>query len=79
MKALVRLYGTLPDYYSGTYPESGLEVEISDNTTVADLVELIGLARERVALVSINGLLGKAHDLVPDRANVKFFQPLSGG
>jgi len=79
MKALVKLYGTLPCYCSGIYPISGLEVEISDNTTVADLVDLVGLTRERVALVSINGLLCKAHNLVPDGADVKFFQPLSGG
>ncbi len=79
MKALVKLYGTLPDHYPGTYPESGLEVEIGNTTSVAELVKLVGLTPKQVALVSINDRLGKAADLIPADAHVKFFQPFSGG
>lgn len=79
MKACVRLFGTLPDYYPGIYPESGLEVEIREGISVAELVEHVHMSQERVAIVSINGTLAKAHDIIPDRADVKFFQPLNGG
>jgi sulfur carrier protein ThiS len=79
MKVLVRLYGTLPGYYSGTYPASGLEIEIGEDSSVADLVERIGVPQKRVALVSVNGVLVKGHDLIPNGATVKFFQALSGG
>ena len=79
MKARVRLFGTLPNYYPGTYPDEGLMVDITENTSVADLVALVHMAQERVAIVAINGMLSKSHDRVPDGAEVKFFQPLNGG
>ncbi len=79
MKALVRLYGTLPEHYPDNYPDGGLEVEIWENISVAELVELVQVAREHVAIVSINGMLSKADDVIPDGAQVKFFQSISGG
>jgi hypothetical protein len=79
MKACVRLFGTLPDYYPGEYPEKGLVVETWENISVAELVKLVHMSPEQVAIVAINGMLSKSHDTVPDEANVKFFQPLNGG
>lgn len=79
MKARVRLLGTLPEHYPGTYPESGLEVEIWEDICVAELVELVQLPQECVALVSINGMLSKAQDTIPDGAEVKLLQSVSGG
>lgn len=79
MKVFLRLYGTLPQYFQGDYPESGLVIEIWDGATVEDLVDLIHFPREKVSLISINGLLAKAGDVIPAKAVVKFFQPISGG
>ena len=79
MKVRVKLQGTLPDHYQGIYPETGLEVECGGSLSVADLVEHIGIAEEKVALVSINGRLAQPDTLVPDGAVVKFLQQLSGG
>ena len=79
MKILLKLYGTLPEYYPGTYPDEGLALEISANTSIADLVDFVKLPQQHVAIVAINGMLAKAGDIVPDRAEVKFFQPLNGG
>jgi len=73
------LFGTLPNYFPGSYPDSGLEVEIWENISVAELVQLVRVPTEQVAIVSINGMLSKSHDIVPDDAEVKFFQPLNGG
>lgn len=79
MKACVRLFGTLPEYYPGTYPEKGLEVDIWENISVAELVKLVNMSPDQVAIVAINGMLSKSHDIVPDGAEVKFFQPFNGG
>ncbi|MFT5700455.1 MAG: sulfur carrier protein ThiS [Desulforhopalus sp.] len=79
MKVHVKLQGTLPDHYLGPYPDSGLELEFEGNISVADLIDSLGLPRKKVSLVSVNGLLVKADDLIPDGAVVKLLQPLSGG
>ncbi|TKB26809.1 sulfur carrier protein ThiS [Desulfopila sp. IMCC35006] len=79
MKIRLKLYGTLPAHYPGLYPDSGLIVDISENTTVADLVERVKLPQEHVAIVAINGMLAKAEDVLPEGAEIKFFQPLNGG
>ena len=79
MRARVRLFGTLSQYYPGNYPHSGLDVEIWKDISVAELVGLVQLPQEHVAIVSINGRLAKANDTIPENAEVKFFQSLSGG
>ena len=79
MRVCVKLFGTLPRYYFGTYPDTGLDVEISKNTSVAELVELLKLPRKFIAIVTINGMLAKGNEVVPDSAEVKLFQTFSGG
>ncbi len=79
MQIRIKLLGTLPSCYPGHYPAAGLEVEITAGSSVADLAERIAIPRERLAVVTINGLLAKADDLVPDNAVVKFMQPVTGG
>lgn len=79
MHVCVRLFGTLPHYYPGNYPRSGLAVKVWEDISVAELVRLLQVPQDHVAIVSINGRLAKAEDAIPDRAEVKFFQPLHGG
>lgn len=79
MWVCVKLFGTLPEYYPTSYPDAGLNIEISAKCSVAELVEYIQLPQKQIAIVSINGMLAKGTDLVPDGAEVKLFQPLNGG
>jgi molybdopterin converting factor small subunit len=79
MHVRVRLFGTLPKYYPGIYPQSGLDVVVWKDICVAELVDLMHLPQEQVVIVSINGRLAKANNKIPDNAEVKFFQHLSGG
>lgn len=79
MKIHLKLYGTLPRFYVGPYPEGGLEIEGHIGISVSELVEVTGIPREKVSLVTINDLLAKADDVIPEKSVVKFFQPLSGG
>lgn len=79
MKIHLKLHGTLPDHYQGPYSDSGLIFEFNDAVSVAELVDYVGLPRKRIGLVSINGRLAKAGDLIPDGATVKFLQSIAGG
>lgn len=79
MQVCLRLFGTLPSYYPGDYPTTGLDLETWRNISVAELVELVRLPKEQVAIVTINNRLAKAADIIPENAEVKFFQSLSGG
>ncbi|PHR26826.1 MAG: hypothetical protein COA36_11060 [Desulfotalea sp.] len=79
MQVHVKLYGTLPKLYLGDYPKTGLDVAAWQGLTVAELVQLVPLPHNQVAIVSINGFLAKAADAVPQNAQVKFFQPINGG
>ena len=79
MQVSVRLFGTLPNYYPGDYPPSGLKVDCSRGIAVAELVELLQLPQEQIVIVSINGRISKSYDVVPGNTEVKFFQALHGG
>ena len=79
MQVRVRLLGTLSACFQGQYPPAGINIEIPAGATVADVVDAAGIPRERVALVTVNGLLAKADDRVPEHAVVKFMQPIIGG
>lgn len=79
MHVHLKLLGTLSSCYPGHYLPAGLDLEIPAGTTVAELVERSGIPKERVAIVTVNGILAKADDRVPENAAVKFIQPLTGG
>jgi len=75
----VKLLGTLPSYYPGIYPAAGIDLDIPAGSTIENLVEILGVPRERVSIVTINNLLAKAGDRIPANGLVKLMQPLAGG
>ena len=79
MQVRVRLLGTLSSCYRGQYPPAGIDIQVPADATVADVVDAAGIPRERVAIVTVNGLLANAYDRVPEHAVVKFMQPIAGG
>jgi sulfur carrier protein ThiS len=48
-------------------------------STVADLIDHLGIPPRSVGIVSINGRAAKKADLLPDLALVKVFHPIFGG
>lgn len=79
MQIRIRLLGTLSACFQGQYPPAGIDIQVPAGATVAEVVDAAGIPRERVAIVTINGLLAKADDRVPEHAIVKFMQPITGG
>jgi len=79
MQVHVKLLGTLPSCVAGIYPPEGIALDIPSGSTVGDLVGILGIPRERVAIVTINNLLARAGDRIPEHALVKLMQSLAGG
>ena len=75
----VKLYGTLDRWVSGYNPEAGCGVHMAAQSTVADLIDHLGIPPRSVGLVSVNGRAAKKEDVLPDRALVKVFHPIFGG
>jgi sulfur carrier protein ThiS len=79
MQVRVKLLGILPSYYAGSYTEAGLNLDIPTGSTINDLVEVVGIPRERIAIVTINDVLAKADHPVPENGVIKLMHRLAGG
>lgn len=79
MRIRVKLLGNLPSYYARPYSREGFDLDIPTGSTIETLVEALGIPRDRVAIVTINNVLAKADDPVPDNGLVKMMQRLAGG
>ncbi|MDM8554025.1 MoaD/ThiS family protein [Desulfococcaceae bacterium HSG7] len=78
-KVIVKLYGTLRkkiDHYDSV---RGIEVEIRDGASIADLVAHLGIHESKIGFVLANGCIVKAGNTVENDAEVKIFQPIAGG
>jgi hypothetical protein len=62
MRVCLRLFGTLPEYYPGDYPPTGLKVDIRQDISVAELVKLVQLPQDQVAIVFVNRMLAITSD-----------------
>ncbi len=79
MKITVKLFGTLGSHYQGYQHTLGIELDTDSSIRVKRLISLLKLPVKQVGIVTINGKLAKAEDVIPDTAEVKVFQPLAGG
>ena len=79
MKIQVILFGTLRNGLPDHDPAHGLEVELADGSSVADLVDHLEIPRTRLGVVSVGGVLVKADTRLKDRDCVRVFQPIAGG
>lgn len=79
MRVRIKLMGTLPAHFTGSYPASGIEVDLQMGATVGDVVAVVGIPVERLGMVTVNGRLAKGADTLPENAIVKLFQKIAGG
>ena len=79
MRVRIKLLGTLPSHFPGRYPASGIEADLPAGATVADVVALVGIPSARLGIVTVDGMLAKAADPIPQNATVKLFQKIAGG
>ena len=79
MKIRVILFGTLRKSFPVHDPIYGMEVEIPEGSTVGDLISHIDLPAKKFGMVSMDGQLVKAGNLLKENAVLRVFQPIFGG
>ena len=56
-----------------------MEIEIPEGSTVGDLIAHIDLPAKKFGMVSMDGHLVRAGNLIQENAVVRVFQPIFGG
>jgi sulfur carrier protein ThiS len=79
VKIRVRLYGTLRGSLPGDEPPEGIEVEMPEGATAGDLLDLLGIAGSRGAVVVMDGRVLAADGGLKAGTAVHIFQAIGGG
>jgi len=75
----IRLFATLRRFVSGYDPHQGLAWEIAPGTTVAQVIQHLGLPPEDVTLILVNGVHRQPDFHLQGDERVAFFPPVGGG
>ncbi|MBC2711180.1 MAG: MoaD/ThiS family protein [Desulfosarcina sp.] len=78
-RVIVKLSGTLRKKFEHYDSAKGLDVEIQDGASIADIVAHLGIPESKIGFVSANGCIVKAGSVVEDGTVIKVFQPIFGG
>ena len=79
MPLQVRLFATLRRFIPGYDPHQGLALEISPGTSVARIIQNLGLPPEDVTLILVNGVHQQPDYQLQGNERVAFFPPVGGG
>ncbi len=79
MKLTVKLSTTLRDFVPDYVPETGLQVEMPEGSTVAQLAQHLGLPPQDKKIVMVNGRQQKVSDLMRDGDRIAYFPAVGGG
>lgn len=79
MKVLVKLFSVLRDYVPDYDPQKGVETELPDGSTVADLLSHLGIPMSKVPVVTCNGRILGTADIINEDSVMHIFQPVAGG
>lgn len=79
MKVLIKLFSVLRDCVPDYDPEKGIETELPDGSTVADLLGHLGIPMSKVPVVACNGRVLQPADTIQEDSTVHIFQPVAGG
>lgn len=79
MKLTVKLSTTLRDHVPGYEPEAGLQVEMPQGSTVAQLAQHLGLPLEDIKIVMVNGRQQQVDDPMRDGDRIAYFPAVGGG
>ena len=79
MKVLIKLFSVLSDYVPDYNPQKGVETELLDGATVADLLSHLGIPKYKAPVVSCNGRVLQPDNTIQKDSTLHIFQPLSGG
>jgi sulfur carrier protein ThiS len=79
LRLTIKLYGTLSRSFDEYDHLSGLEVNIPEEASINDLLDYLNLSSERLGMIYMDGKLLNKKSQLKDGAQIKIFQPISGG
>ena len=79
MKVLVKLFSILRDYVPDYDPQNGLETELPEGSTVADLLAQLGIPMSKSPVVTCDGRILHPTDTFHKDSTLQIFQPIAGG
>jgi len=74
MKITVKLFATLRDQRF-----DASEVDCSEGASVRDVLQIIELAEDEVAIIFLNGRHAEFDDIINSNDTLAFFPPIGGG
>lgn len=77
MKIRVRVFGPLKRYLPGQAED--VSIEVSDGTTVDDLMKQRSIPDEDVFVVTVNGARVQSSHVLKDGDEICMFSPVGGG
>ena len=79
MKLTVKLSTTLRDHVPDYVPETGLQAEMPEGSTVAQLAQHLGLPLQDIKIVMVNGRQHKVNDPMRVGVRIAYFPAVGGG
>jgi len=79
MKVLIKLFSVLRDYVPDYNPQKGVETELPEGSTVADLISHMGIPMSKVPVVACNGRVLQPDDTIHKDSTLHIFQLVTGG
>lgn len=79
MRLKVKLFSVLREYVTDYDPELGLDVDLAPGARVSDLILHLKIPEEKAPVVSCNGRVLKAGDLLENDSVIHLFQLVAGG
>lgn len=79
IKVKVKLYATLRKYLPGTEIGEAVEFEISEGTTINELLDKIGVENKEIKITLINGVKKDLEYILKDGDLLVVFPPVGGG
>lgn len=79
MRLKVKLFSILREYAPDYNPDLGLDVELGSDAQVSDLILFLEIPPDKSPVVTCDGRVMKADDVLVDGCVVQLFQPVAGG
>jgi sulfur carrier protein ThiS len=79
IKVNVKLYGTLPQRFSGYDIHKGLVVELDERARIMDMTNRLNITPADGGVVVMDGRVVRGDDVLTDGACVQIFQQVHGG
>ncbi len=78
-KVEVRLFASLRKYHPASGDSDAFTFELSNNTSLGDLVEKLKIPRQEIGVLMVNGKWQKESYLLQDEDRVGIFPLIGGG